>query len=140
MPGRLPGHRQPACQPACRFPRSGLLSGTPRAAGFYNINLTIADGTDTVYRVAGLNISAVQIASPGLLPNATQNGSYNYTLTAGGGTGPYSFAIAGAQPPNGLSLTSSGVIAGSVNAGQGKYGFKVTGYRFPEQFLYQGHV
>jgi probable HAF family extracellular repeat protein len=104
---------------------SGLLSGAPTAAGSYNINFYFTDGTDTVYRGVSLNVSAVQITSPGLLPNATQNASYNYALAASGGTGPYTYAMTGGSPPNGLSL-NSGVISGTVNAGQGKNNFSVT--------------
>jgi uncharacterized protein (TIGR03437 family) len=103
----------------------GLLSGTPTVPGFYNINFSFKDSVDTVFRSIGLNVWAVQITSPGLLPNATQNAAYNFTLAASGGTPPYTFTANGL--PNGLSLNSStGAISGTVNAGQNKYGINVT--------------
>jgi len=104
----------------------GLLSGTPATAGNYNINFSITDGVDTVYKSFGLSVSPVRFTSPGLLPNATQNASYSYTLTASGGTGPYTFALSGGLP-NGLSLNSStGAITGTVNVSQNVFKFSVT--------------
>ena len=50
--------------------------------GFYNINFKLTDGNDAVYRSVGLYISAIEITSPGKLPNATQFEPYTVTLTA----------------------------------------------------------
>ena len=110
--------------PGMSLSSTGLLSGTPTAAGNDRINFSFTDGTDTVNTSVALNISLVQITSPGQLPNATQYASYSYTLQASGGTGPYTFN--GCCLPNGLNLASNGAITGTVNSGEGKQGFWVT--------------
>src|SRR6185312_4572489 len=103
---------------------AGVLSGTPTTPGYYNINFSISDGTDTIYRSQGFSVSAIDITSPGTLPNATQNASYNYTLTASGGAGGYVWTTN--SLPNGLSMTSAGVISGTVTAGPGMWNFTAT--------------
>ena len=41
----------------------GLLSGTPTAAGFYSINFSLTDGTDTVFRSVSVNVFDLAIVS-----------------------------------------------------------------------------
>ncbi|HXT28581.1 MAG TPA: putative Ig domain-containing protein, partial [Vicinamibacterales bacterium] len=104
---------------------SGVLSGTPTAAGFSSINFTVFDGVDTINRSVSLNVYAVRITTPGVLPNATSGGSYNTTIAAAGGTGPFSFSANGL--PNGLSIgPSTGVISGTVSSGNGSSVGKVS--------------
>lgn len=60
------------------------------------------------------------------LPSATQGYAYQATLTAGAGTPPYSWSLAsGSSLPTGLSLSSSGIVSGTLNAGVpvGTYSF-----------------
>jgi Putative Ig domain len=104
----------------------GVLSGTA-PGGSYNINFSIFDGTDTVYRGSQLNVHTVNLTTPGVLPNATQGVAYSETLAASGGTGSgYKYAITGGNPPQGLSLSAAGAFTGSTNVGPGVYGFYVT--------------
>lgn len=52
--------------------------------------------------------------------------SYNVTLTAAGGTPPYSWNLQGGNLPGGLGLSSAGVISGTLGAGTaGNYSFTV---------------
>ncbi len=60
---------------------------------------------------------------PGL-PNGTQSTAYSQTVTASGGTGPYTFAITSGSLPAGLSLSSGGVISGTPT-GSGVSSFTV---------------
>ena len=94
---------------------NGLLAGTPTAAGTFFINLRVTDGVDAVFRSMTLRVSAVNIITgsvDGVLPNATQGQAYSATLTAAGGTPPYTFS---GFAPAGLSLSPSGTISGTVS-------------------------
>jgi hypothetical protein len=59
--------------------------------------------------------TSLTVSSYPALPSATQNAAYQATLTAAGGVGPYSWALAsGSTLPSGLSLSSSGAISGTL--------------------------
>jgi hypothetical protein len=58
-------------------------------------------------------VMSVQLAlSPGTLPTATKSASYSATITAAGGTAPYTFSLGSGTLPPGLSLAASGVLSG----------------------------
>src|SRR5262249_56325929 len=42
--------------------------------------------------------------------------AYSETITASGGTGPYTFATAGGRLPPGIALSGSGVLIGTPSA------------------------
>jgi hypothetical protein len=100
-----------------------LISGSPTTAGDQTIPVKFTNGTDTVTTDLTLNVYAVRITSPGLLPNATQNASYTHALAAAGGTGPYTYSLTGTLPA-GLSL-NAGVISGTPAGGEGKNNFAI---------------
>ena len=110
--------------PGMNLSSAGILSGTPTTAGAYSVNFHISDGVDTVYRNEYVNVYAVQITSPGMLPNATYQSAYSYTFSASGGAGSYTWTSNGLPP--GLALTSAGVLSGILNWGPGKYSFTLT--------------
>jgi hypothetical protein len=70
--------------------------------------------------------SALSITTPSLLPAAPIQIPYSVTLTASGGTAPYTWSKVGFEIPNGLSLSSSGVLSGSASNTQQE----TTGYQF----------
>lgn len=107
---------------------TGTLSGTMPDPGNYQINLSVFDGTDEIYR--GFQLTVYQIGlvpiAPlplGVLPNAIQGAAYTATLTASGGIGPYQFTLYGL--PNGLSISPEGVVSGTANSGPGIYQLNV---------------
>ena len=63
--------------------------------------------------------------SPSSLPSGTQGTAYNQTITASGGTAPYSFAITSGALPTGLTLSSAGVLSGTPGS-SGTSNFSVT--------------
>jgi len=108
---------------------SGLLSGTPTAGGSFTLNVQAADahlftGTQSyTLTVASATVSL----TPASLPNPTAEAAYSATLTATGGTAPYSYAVVGTLPV-GLSLnTATGVLSGTTNvAGSFPFSIKAT--------------
>ncbi len=52
--------------------------------------------------------------SPSSLPDTIVDGSYIQTISASGGTGPYTYTASVGAPPAGLSLSSGGVISGTA--------------------------
>lgn len=110
--------------PGLTFSSNGIISGTPTQSGFWNVNFQFTDGVDTVYRSFGISVFAIHFTTSGLLPNAMQGAAYNTGIAALGGTG--SFTFTGGGLPNGLSMNSAGMIAGTPNTGPGRYGFNVT--------------
>ena len=65
---------------------------------------------------------------PSALPGGVAGSGYNQTLTASGGSGPYSFAIASGQVPPGVSLGSGGSLSGTpTKAGTFSFVVRVTG-------------
>jgi len=109
---------------------SGLLSGTPTAAGSFTLTVQAEDahlfaGTQSYTLVVA---SATVSLTPATLPNPTAEAPYSATLTAAGGTAPYTFSVGSGTLPVGLSLNAStGVLSGTTNvAGSFTFGIKVT--------------
>jgi hypothetical protein len=49
--------------------------------------------------------------------------AYSYTLQAAGGIGTYSWSVVAGPPPPGLTLSSAGVLSGTLPPGPGNYKF-----------------
>jgi large repetitive protein len=86
------------------------------------VNATIADnqGVGTI-----TNDDVPVTVSPGSLPNGAVAATYSQTLSASGGTGPYTFAVSAGALPAGLSLSPAGLLSGTPSAG-GSFTFTVT--------------
>ncbi|RDS81684.1 autotransporter domain-containing protein [Dyella monticola] len=111
---------------------SGLISGTPTESGSFTITETATDsanntGSVTVTIVIGGSSIVVTPAS-GNLPNATAYQAYSQTMSASGGTAPYTYAqVPGTAPPAGISIGSGGSISGTATAlGTTNFSVKVT--------------
>ena len=69
--------------------------------------------------------AAVKITTPSL-PNGAVGSSYNATLAATGGTLPYAWSVASGNLTAGLTLSQTGIISGTPDAGTaGDYTFAV---------------
>ncbi|MGK5056656.1 IPT/TIG domain-containing protein [Janthinobacterium sp. LB2P49] len=109
---------------------SGLLSGTPTAGGSFTLTVQAADahaftGTQSYTLVVS---SASVSLTPATLTNPTAEAAYSATLTAAGGTAPYTFSVSNGSLPAGLSLNAAtGVLSGMTNvAGSFPFSIKVT--------------
>ncbi len=61
---------------------------------------------------------------PSSLPNGDLGSPYNQTITAAGGTGPYTYTTTNGSLPSGLTLSSAGVISGTPQT-RGTFNFTV---------------
>ncbi|KRA95595.1 hypothetical protein ASD83_18260 [Devosia sp. Root685] len=109
---------------------TGLLSGTPSSPGSYTFSAIVADSTtgDGPY-LASFPYTLV-IAPPSLslspsLPNATVGQAYAETISATGGSAPYTFSLASGALPAGLSLGADGSISGTAQE-DGTFNFTVS--------------
>lgn len=105
---------------------SSAISGTPTTPGAYSFTVLVSDGTLT--GSAGYNVN-IQTASGGgltitttVLPAATVNAAYNFTLQAAGGAGALTWSIGSGVLSPGLALSAAGVISGTPTV-TGAWGF-----------------
>lgn len=106
---------------------NGTLSGTPTAGGTFNFTARATDtGSNTGLQPYTLVVSAPTISiAPTTLPTLTRNAAYSQTITAAGGTAPYSYAVTSGVAPAGVTLSPTGVLSGTPTAA-GAYAFTVT--------------
>ncbi|VVE76123.1 autotransporter outer membrane beta-barrel domain-containing protein [Pandoraea anapnoica] len=98
---------------------TGLLSGTPTAAGTFNFSVKATDAVTTTNPPVTsssltMTIGAPTITfSPGVLPDATAAVAYTQTVQATGGAAPYTYVLTGTLP-TGLSFNpATGTISGT---------------------------
>jgi hypothetical protein len=97
---------------------------TNTASG-YTGSVTVTCGGG--YNYSNMSCTAVVIAlSPSSLPGGTYNTPYSQTISASGGTSPYTYAVTTGSLPSGLSLNSStGAITGTPLT-SGTFSFTIT--------------
>jgi subtilisin family serine protease len=105
---------------------TGVISGTPTGTGTSNFTVQVSDANSlTGTKALSLTVIAPPSVTTTSMPNGTQNAAYNSTLTATGGTTPYSWSIISGTLPTGLTLASgTGVISGTPT-GTGTSNFTV---------------
>ncbi|GFO56251.1 hypothetical protein GMSM_32580 [Geomonas sp. Red276] len=93
------------------IPATGVISGTPTAAGSSPITVQVADGRGVTAQ-AQLSVTVFQplTVTTSSLPLATVGSAYSQPLSATGGTAPYVWSITSGTLPAGLSLTSGAII------------------------------
>jgi len=109
---------------------SGVLSGTPSAAGSYLVQVTVTDATASLSKTATFTINidsagfSITTANP--LPINYAGTSYGKPLAATGGSGSRTWTVSSGSLPTGMSLTTGGNITASVNTTVvGTYSFTV---------------
>jgi hypothetical protein len=109
-------------------PNTGILSGTPNTTGTYTFTIIATDAntcTGTQSYTVNVNCPAITL-SPGTLPADTAGQGYNQTLSQSGSTGSnFTYTVSSGTLPNGLTLSSGGVLTGTANT-TGSYTFDIT--------------
>lgn len=106
---------------------AGTLIGTPTAAGTFSFTVL---GTDAK-GYGGTRTYSLTVAAPGIVLNpatlatATVGAPYSQSVTAGGGTAPYAYAVTSGALPSGLSLSGAGTLSGTPIAG-GNFSFTIS--------------
>ena len=107
---------------------TGVISGTPTATGTFNFTVTAKDTSSfTATQAYAFTIVAPTLnLTPTTLPAPTIEVAYSQTVSATGGTSPYTYSISAGALPAGLKLSSAtGVISGTPTA-TGTFNFTVT--------------
>jgi hypothetical protein len=101
------------------------LNGSVDEVSVYNRALTPAEIL-AIFQAgsAGKVLNGIQL-SPKSLPDATIGVAYSQTISAGGGTAPYTFGVTSGALPGGLNLSTSGALSGTPTA-TGSFTFTVT--------------
>ena len=98
-------------------PTTGQLSGTPTAAGSFPVTIKVVDTAGaSAERAFTLSIAATLVITTPSLPGGTVGTAYSTTLTATGGTLPYSWRVKSGSLPTGLTMSGTGVISGTPTA------------------------
>jgi hypothetical protein len=92
-------------------------------ASGHKINLNAAQGTAYVFAYPPTPCPLLTLAPPSL-PNGELGVGYQQFLLVTGGTGPFEFTLLGGALPPGLTLTATGLVAGTPTA-LGAYSFTV---------------
>ncbi|WDL95304.1 beta strand repeat-containing protein [Alicyclobacillus sp. ALC3] len=107
----------------------GVLSGDPAGAGTFTFTATVADGYAVESRSFTLDVlPALALKTTSPLPEGETGISYQQSLSASGGSGSYTWALASGTTfgeTDGLSLSSGGVLSGDLT-GHGTFTFTAT--------------
>ena len=123
-------------------PSSGIISGIPTANGTFSFGVTVTDSsspqqtaTATLTLSVAAHSAAALVINSASLAGATATQTYSSSLSAAGGTAPYTWSVTSGKLPTGLSLSaSSGVISGTpTTAGTANFSVTVTDSESPAQ-------
>jgi uncharacterized repeat protein (TIGR03803 family) len=106
----------------------GVISGTPGASGTATFSVKVTDAKGA-FSMASFGITVYPQGTPVIvtgnpLPTGALGSAYTQTLAASGGAPPYTWSIISGSAPQGLSLSSEGLLSG-IPATTGSFEFTV---------------
>jgi hypothetical protein len=114
---------------------TGVISGTPTAGGTFNFTITATDANGCpgtrpyTMGIAGAPGCPVITVNPATLPPGVIGTPYSQTISASGGTAPFTFRVSSGALPPGLTLTpantGTAVISGTPVT-PGLFSFTIT--------------
>ena len=102
-----------------------ITTTSPAGMGTVDVVVTNPSGSSATSAADRFTYIPTLTLSSASLPDATAETAYSQTLTASGGTAPYTYAVTLGALPAGLTLSSAGVISGTPTA-SGSFSFTVT--------------
>ncbi len=114
-------------------PTTGVISGVPTTMGTSNFTVQVKDSLGAKATAAASITINSPLAITNTLPNGTVGVSYSATISATGGTTPYSCSITAGMLPAGLNLTGCAVSGTPTTAGSSTVTVKVTDSSSPTQ-------
>jgi hypothetical protein len=109
-------------------PSSGLISGTPTTSGAYSFTITATDAFSSTgsQPYSGTVTSPTITVSPSTLGSMGVGVPFSQSVSASGGTAPYTYAVTAGALPAGLTLNpTTGLISGTPTT-SGAYSFTIT--------------
>jgi hypothetical protein len=109
---------------------TGAISGSPASAGTFSFTITAADANGCSGSHAyTISIAAsgcpVIIVNPSTLPPGIVGVPYSQTITATGGTAPYTYAVSNGTLPTGLTLNPATGLLSGVPLSPGLFTFTI---------------
>ena len=92
---------------------TGAITGTPATPGSFVFSVKVTDSSSPAQRATTRFTIPILGVTTTSLPGCTVGVAYSQTLTATGGTSPYTWSITAGALPLGLSLSSGGTISGT---------------------------
>ena len=97
---------------------AGIISGTATASGTTRFTAQVRDNSGaTTTRVFDLRVLAPPSVTTASLPEAFQGSAYSTTLSGTDGQTPYQWRVSAGTLPEGLTLSSAGVLSGTPPTG-----------------------
>jgi len=120
-------------------PTTGVIGGTPTAAGTTAFTVRVTDSNGQTATAAGsisvdpLSVDPLSVATQNL-PAGQVGSAYAGNLAASGGVGPYTWAVTGGSLPAGFGLSVAGAVYGTPTAaGTSSFEAQVTDGEAPAQ-------
>ena len=95
-------------------PSTGVISGDPRTGGEYTFRVRAKDSTGQVAESEQV-VFIFSLTLSGTLADAYQTEDYSGSVSAAGGTAPYTYAVVVGSLPTGITLSSAGVFSGTTD-------------------------